>query len=69
MVFKTNVKKNGKNEDFWTCNIIPTALIFKSFMLFLFCVFITLCCHDMQRNWIQNMALPMYSTVFVFCIN
>ena len=26
--------KNEKNEDFWICSIIPTAMIFLSFMLF-----------------------------------
>ena len=60
MVFKTNVKM--KNEDFWICSIIPTAVIFKSFILFF--LFVTLFCHDIQQDWIQFMTLPMLSTVF-----
>ena len=67
MVYKANVKI-GKKEDILICSIIPTAMIFlKMHAVFLF---VTLYCHDMQRNQIQKMALPMSGTVFcVFGLN
>ena len=61
MVFKINVK-DYKNDDFWICSITPAAITFKKgYAVFLFVI---LCCRDMQLARIQNMALPMYGTVF-----
>ena len=56
MAFKTNGKK-----DFWICSIVSTAMIFEFYAVFLF---VTLFCHGIQQNWIQNMTLPMHGTVF-----
>ena len=38
-------------------------IFFKFYAVFLF---VRLCCRDMQQNRIQNMALPIYGTVFAF---
>ena len=68
MVFNTNVK-DGKIEGFGDCSIIPTGMTLKVLVLcpfsYLYAIFlfVILCCRDMQRNQIQNMALPMYGTV------
>ena len=44
------------------CNSYSNDFL-KFYAVFLF---VTLCCRDMQQNRIQNMALPMYGTVFAF---
>ena len=55
---KSNIK-NVKNEDFWICSKFHTAMILL-FSYLLHCAAISAAKSD------QNMALPMYGTVFCF---